>query len=138
TAGGSTRQITFERHPDHAVGVPVWSPAGNRIAFLASRSGVSHLCLVNADGSGLRHGIAQGFYACWSGDGQWLYYSPPHQPTMIQKVPVGGGTPVPVRKDNAAAPAVASDGSTLYYASQSKPEVGDQSDWEIRKASPEN
>ena len=37
--GSSTRQITFERDPAVVIGIPVWSPAGDRIVMIQSRRG---------------------------------------------------------------------------------------------------
>ena len=138
TDGGGVRQITFERDPACMIGVPAWSPVAKRIAFLLTRSGENQLWAINADGSGLRHLGVQGFYACWSQDGQWLYYSPPHErPARIDKLPIQGGDAVTVRRDNAIAPA-ATDVTALYYASQLEPDAGAYGDWEIRAARPEN
>ena len=53
------------------------------------------------------------------------------------KVPVGGGTPVVVRTDNAQAPALAPDGSALYYIVPVQNSNGSQ-DYELRVARPEN
>jgi Tol biopolymer transport system component len=137
--GHTTRQITFERDPDSTVGVPVWSPAGNRIAFLLTRAGENYLWLVNRDGSGLQKLPVQGFYACWSPDGEWLYYSPPYdRPWRIEKLRVKDGTAVCVRQDNAIAPAAAVDGTALYYATQVEHDAGALGDWEIRMARPED
>jgi TolB protein len=129
--GHATRQITFEHDPDSVVGVPVWSPIGRRIAFLITRQGESQLWFVNSDGSGLRPLGAQGFFACWSGDGQWLYYCPTRdRPWHIMKSRVDGGPPVEVLND-ALSPAVSSDGTTLYYATQLSPGIGGHGDYEI-------
>ena len=53
----------------------MWSPAGNWIVFILTREGHTGLWLIHPDGSGLRQ-VAGGWYACWSNDGQWLYYTP--------------------------------------------------------------
>jgi Tol biopolymer transport system component len=137
-ATGETRQVTFEQDSRNAVGVPVWSPKGDLIAFLMSREGQSRLWVVRPDGNGLRQLESGGFYACWSGDGDWLYYSPPlERPSRIMKSPLAGGPAVEVRVDNAFSPAVARDGQTLYYAAMINPGVG-YSDCEIRAAQPED
>ena len=44
TDGSGTRPITFETDPDVAVGVPVWSPRGDLIAFVRSNAGAGELC----------------------------------------------------------------------------------------------
>ena len=137
TDGSGVRQITSEPDPAVAVGVPVWSPAQNQIVFILARKGVPEQWLIDRDGSGLRQVIPRGIWAYWSSDGRWLYYVVAHQGAMcIEKAPTAGGGPIPVRCDNAVAPAISEDGSTLYYATQIK--AGSGFDFEMRRASPEN
>ena len=94
------------------------SPAGNQIAFIQTRSGKTEQWLIQ--------------------DGRWLYYSALHEGNYcIDKVPANGGQPVVVRCGNAFAPAVAPDGSALYFASPVKRDRWIQ-DWEVRSASPES
>jgi Tol biopolymer transport system component len=139
TDGDATRQLTFERDPRNTIGVPDWSPAGDRIAFLVTRDGETGLWVVSADGSGLQNLHTPGFFPSWSGDGRWLYYSPPDiRPWRILKMPIDGGDPVEVRRDNAAAAITSPDGSVLYFASLLDPSVGSHGDWEIRAAQPED
>ncbi|HTA23478.1 MAG TPA: LpqB family beta-propeller domain-containing protein [Terriglobales bacterium] len=144
--GGEPRQITFEKDPNVVVGVPIWSPDGSLITFASARlsaevRGVSYW-VVHPDGSGLRFLVDLGTWATWSGDSKWLYYSEssPVQPTgsfRLMKMPVGGGTPVVVRTDNARGPAVAPDGSALYYVVPLQ-NLNGSMDYELRVARPEN
>jgi Tol biopolymer transport system component len=63
TTGGDLRQITFERDPTAAVGLPVWSPDG-RIAFVSSkgRTGFDFgIWLVNPDGGNARNVVRAGW-----------------------------------------------------------------------------
>jgi Tol biopolymer transport system component len=133
--GSSTRQITFERDPAVVIGIPVWSPAGDRIAIIQSRAGTNSEWLINPDGSGLRELVPRGAGAAWSGDGRWLYYftstSVGQASTCIEKIPIDGGPAVRVRCE-AANMAVASSGSAIYYS----PQVSTPG--EILKAQPEN
>src|SRR5262249_9227353 len=83
-----------------------------------------------------------GAWATWSGDGKWLYYSESSPVAQtgsfrLMKIPVGGGTPVVVRTDNARGPAVAPDGSALYYAVPLQNLHGSL-DYELRVARPED
>ena len=77
-ASGRLRQITNERDPAVAVGVPVWSPDGKAIAFVYSKGnrGLTFgVWLVNPDGSNLRNLANPGLGPAWSRDGASVYYS---------------------------------------------------------------
>jgi len=144
--GGDPRQITFETDSGLVMGVPIWSPDRNLITFATARlsadaRGVGYR-LVQPDGSGLHMLVPLGAWATWSGDGKWLYYSEssPIQQTgsfRLMKIGVGGGTPVIVRTDNAQGPAVAADGSALYYVVPLQNLNGSR-EYELRVARPED
>jgi Tol biopolymer transport system component len=137
TDGSAPRQLTFERDSTVAVGVPVWSPAGNYIVFVRTSQGQTAEWVVHPDGSGLRQLIPAGVFAYWSADGHWVYYVRLRDGVYsIEKVPVEGGATVLVRSDNALAPA-ATDGSSLFYATFVKGSFG-ALDYEFRRARPEN
>jgi len=112
--GSGIRQLTFERDPARAIGIPVWSPAGDRIVFVAFGPGEETEWLINPDGSGLRK-LVTGVAASWSSDGRWLVYES-RSLGCVRKVPAEGGTEVDVRCDGAAIPMLSSDGTTLYYS----------------------
>jgi serine/threonine protein kinase/Tol biopolymer transport system component len=123
TDGSGVRQITFERDPAVAIGVPVWSPAGNWIVVIVTRGGKTGLWMVHPDGSGL-HEAVRGWYACWSADGQWLYYTPAREgPRCLERVHVEGGTPEVVLASGGAGAAVSAGGSTLYFVHRLRPEI---------------
>ena len=50
---GTARQIHVRTRSGTTIGVPLWSPADNRIAFVVSRDRIS-IFVVNADGRHLR------------------------------------------------------------------------------------
>lgn len=145
---GVTRQITYEKQPNTIVGVPIWSPDGKLITFATNQPpssktgrGIGYW-LVHPDGSGLHLEVPQGAWAAWSTDSKWLYYSEasPVQATgsfRLMKVAVGGGTPLVVRTDNAQGPAVAHNGSALYYVVPLQNLNGSE-DYELRVARPED
>ena len=139
TDGTRARQITFERDPDIVIGLPKWSPAGDGIAYIASRKGeLPQLWVVRPDGRGARKLVDQGLWPSWGHDGQWLYYTRNVDAERfgIEKVPVMGGPPVIVRgEDSATAPA--SGQGVLYFAALVTSEFGTV-EWEIRRASPED
>jgi serine/threonine protein kinase len=96
--GGAARQVTFERDPAVRIGVPLWSPAGDRIVFIVSRPDRVGLSVIRPDGGGLSEIADRAICPGWSLDGKWLYYSPGNQPPFdIVKIPVRGGPPVRVR-----------------------------------------
>ena len=144
--GGEPRQITFEKDPDLVMGVPIWSPDGNLITFATTRvskdlRGAGYW-VVHPDGRGLDFLIPSGTWVTWSGDSKWLYYSEssPFEPTgsyRLMKMPVGGGTPIVVRTDNARGPALALDGSALYYVVPLQ-NLNGSLDYELRVARPED
>jgi Tol biopolymer transport system component len=136
TDGSGARQITFEHDPAVAVGVPVWSPTSNAIAFILTRAGVARQWIINADGSGLRE-LGGGLWGAWSHDGQWLYTIFIRNSVFhLDKTPVGGGASIPVRNDDVTSPALAADG-TLFFASPIRGTSGVWQ-WAIRKARPES
>jgi Tol biopolymer transport system component len=131
TDGTGSRQLTRESDPAVRIGIPVWSPRGDRIAFIRNvpgRDDPGDEWLINPDGSGLRK-LVDGASASWSADGRWLYYQ---RTSCIYKTPVDGGSEMTVRCD-ANIPLPASDGKTLFFS----PGLFSNAN-EILKASPEN
>src|SRR5579863_4476133 len=145
-ANGETHQITYEQAPNTIMGVPVWSPDGASITFATGRPAEQGRAigywLIHPDGSGLHLAVPEGAWAAWSGDSKWLYYteSSPVRDTgsfRLMKAPVEGGAAVLVRTDNARGPAVAIDGSVLYYIVPLQ-NLNGLLDYELRVARPED
>lgn len=137
---GETRQITHEQDPGISIGVPVWSPNGKNIAFVLRKPGgwTVDLWLVSPDGSNLRRVSERSGWAAWSSDGRWLYYSVSTQGIWeLKKVSMERDQPVTIRPENLQAPAVAPDGSALYFT-RYLANVNGAADQEIRVARPEN
>jgi Tol biopolymer transport system component len=145
-ANGETHQITYESAPGTVMGVPIWSPDGRLITFATNRPsemgrGIGYW-MIHPDGSGLHLALSEGAWATWSGDSKWLYYaeSSPVRDTgsfRMMKAPVDGGSAVLVRSDNARGPAVAPDGSALYYVVPLQ-NLNGLLDYELRAARPED
>lgn len=132
---GEMRQITHERDPGVAVGVPIWSPDGRSIAFVSSRGNrgfVFGLWLVNPDGSGLRKLAQHGWGASWSPDGRWLYYV---DDAVLKKMPAEGGPAITVRSEQVRN-VIGMAGATLYYLVE-RPLVDGRPEFEVRAAIPE-
>jgi Tol biopolymer transport system component len=137
---GKSRQITFERDPETSVGVPVWSPDGQHIAFASSREapqGQNGYWIVSPDGSRLRNLRLRAGWADWSADSRWVYYSEDPRRAAVSKVAIDGGQPIDVQTDAATRPAISRDGSALYWLVELLAGSG-LADYEIRTASPEN
>ena len=133
---GGLRQITHERDRSVALGVPVWSPDGKRIAFVSSRGNTGlgfGVWSVDPDGGNLRNLAAHGLGVAWSPDGQWLYYT---DANVMYKVAATGGTAVRVRPGPARNVAGV-DGTTVYFIVDRTLTDGSPG-FEIHAASPED
>ena len=143
TESRGLRQITHERDPKVALGVPVWSPDGHAIAFVSSRGnqGLTFgVWLVDSDGSNLRNLVNPGLGFAWSPDGRWVYYvtrgGAAGTAVVLKKVPVDGGLPVTVTTEPLRN-VIGLHGATLYYLFE-RPLVDGTPEFEIRAATPEN
>jgi eukaryotic-like serine/threonine-protein kinase len=143
TESGGLRQITHERDPNMAVGVPVWSPNGHTIAFVSSRGnqGLTFgVWLVDSDGSNLRNLVNPGLGPAWSPDGRWVYYATrggaAGTSVVLKKMPVDGGPPVAVTTEPLRN-VIGLHDTTLYYTFE-RPLVDGTPEFEIRVATPED
>jgi Tol biopolymer transport system component len=135
---GNLRQITFDADPGIAVGVPVWSPNGQSIAFVSSkgRSGFDFgIWLVDPDGTNLRNVAEKGLGMAWSPDGQWIYYAE-SSAGPLYKVRESGGAPMRVRSEPTRN-IIGLDDATLYYLVE-RPLLDGRPELEIRAATPED
>jgi len=143
TDSGALRQITHERDPNVAMGVPVWSPNGDAIAFVSSRGneGLTFgVWLVDSDGSNLRNVANPALGAAWSPDSRWVYFSTRDgaaaTAVVLKKVPVDGGPAVTVTTEHVRN-VIGLHGTTLYYLIDRSLADGTP-EFEVRTATPED
>ncbi|MDE3171811.1 MAG: PD40 domain-containing protein [Gemmatimonadota bacterium] len=75
----ATRKILarFDQLPFESVTNPTWSPDGTHIAFSGNHGGITDLCVVRADGTGLERLTANAFaelQPAWSPDGKTIAF----------------------------------------------------------------
>lgn len=76
--GSDMRQITAGTDEDDS---PAWSPDGQKIAFVSIHEGVSHIFVMNADGTGIRQlssGNGQNIHPMWSPDSSRILFNTTH------------------------------------------------------------
>jgi Tol biopolymer transport system component len=135
TNGAAPRQLTFERDRAVTMGLPLWSPAGDRIAFVCLHQ-TTGIRVINPNGRGLRQLVPEGFGPSWSRDGRWLYYTRTVGARWrIEKIPADGGEPVTVRADSFVHAPTASDGGIFFAL---RPDKVASIDWTIYRASPDD
>jgi eukaryotic-like serine/threonine-protein kinase len=133
---GGVRQITQERDPNVALGVPIWSPDGKWIAFVSSRGNTGlafGVWIISPDGGNLRNLVPRGLGVSWSPDARWLYYA---DAGTAYKVSPADGSPVRVRS-GPARNIIGFDGKTLYFMVDRTLADGSPG-FEIHAASPED
>jgi|RhiMethySRZTD1v2_1073278.scaffolds.fasta_scaffold03992_7 eukaryotic-like serine/threonine-protein kinase len=116
TDGSGSRQVTFQADPAVSIGVPVWAPVGNLIAYIVTSNGKTGISLVDAASRETRPIVDDGIGPNWSDDGQWLYYSVRRDGKQcIERIQVPQGPSQPVRCDGGLAAAIGKGGSTLFF-----------------------
>jgi hypothetical protein len=109
------------------VGMPLWSPAGDRIAVGCGRPGRADLCVVSSDGTGepvpisSRPVLSERSPSAWSPDGRLLVYQEAEgSGWSTWVVPEDGGRPawrLEGAGENATLAAVSPDGRWIAYQS---------------------
>jgi Tol biopolymer transport system component/tRNA A-37 threonylcarbamoyl transferase component Bud32 len=96
------------------------APGGQRVAFTVQARGVTQLYLMNTDGTDTRR-VAQELDVrgapAWSPDGRWLAVAANRdgEPRLF-KMPVAGGTPVPLVQEYSIDPTWSPSGQFLVYS----------------------
>ena len=128
--GSGATQITFEHDPAVTVGVPFWTPAGDRVIVVRGHQGTLDVCAMAPDGTGFTTLVHQAFSPCTSADGRWLYFSRPD--VTLEKMDLATGAILPVR---ANATGAAGGGSrALYFTQTTDPALASRSDNELCRA----
>jgi Tol biopolymer transport system component len=135
-ATGESRQITYDQETDIQVGLPLWSPAGDRMAYFTARRDLFTYWSIDPDGSNRRPLAPDAAWAAWSPDGEWLYFTE-QRSKLLKKIHPASGQVVIVRTDPATRPALSPDGRTMYYVTELQVWSGG-SDYEVRAANPES
>ena len=122
---GTALPLTFDPGKD---GWPVWSPAGDQIAYSSEASGLGDIYLISPDKPGEPRVLAatpMGEWASdWSPDGQWVVYSVEDLKSMVNcwMIPLTGDQePVPFTDTPhfTAEPNIAPDGRYVAYQDNS-------------------
>ena len=140
---GTDRRIVFEHQTDSAL-APVWSPAGDRIAFAlgnffaAGRAGASaHIAIIAADGTGLRmltDGSGNYGFPSWSPDGTRLVArsaASGFKNLVIIDVATGALTPLTSGPQTDNFPAWSPKGDRILFTSDR------DGDWELYTIAPD-
>ncbi len=131
--GARAGRVGLWRMADSGTAVDLWNginghveagPAlagDGRLAFLVHRHGHTELYVMNGDGTGIRR-VADTLDVrgapAWSPDGRWLAIAAADAVGVprLFKIPVAGGTPVPLVKEYSTDPVWAPNGQFLVYS----------------------
>jgi Tol biopolymer transport system component len=98
---GPARQITFEDDPKVTVGIPIWSPDGQWIAYVSSKGNVGlefGVSIIKPDEGGPVSLVPKGLGVAWSEDSRFLYYvEAAGQP--LKRIAVSGGASTVVSQE---------------------------------------
>src|SRR5262249_33697168 len=114
-----TGKIQRTTGPDH--GLPSWSPDGRKLTYVSRnpQTGISYVCVMNADGSG-QHPVVKGTTPAWApGGGTIAYASGDGDPPAIWVITADGRTQRRVTVIDGKLrfhPTWAPDGTKLAYA----------------------
>ena len=128
--GGGATQLTFERDADVTIGVPLWTPDGDRVLFVRGRQGSLAVCAVSPDGSNCTTLVDQAFSPSCSADGRWLYFSRPD--VQLAKLDLHSGEIVAVRAN--ATGGAGGGAEPLYFTRTVEPLLASRSDNEVCRA----
>ncbi len=125
--GGEASRITSHASNDSD---PIFSPDGTQLAFASQRTGGGNIYTIslrsNYPPKRLTYHDESVPPACWSPDGQWLYFTSDYDglQSASYKIHVNGGTPIQVAGDPREMHynlAISPDGKTLAFNNNGSP-----------------
>jgi TolB protein len=127
----------FVTSPAFGAHWPLWSPAGDRIAFNQDSEAGAEMAIVRADGIGDTQVLAAdlqgeqiGGANSWSPDGAWIYFGTDNGLWRI-KIATSEASRITARRDTAAAPALSPDGTRLSFI------LSTPADWDLYVSEPD-
>jgi Tol biopolymer transport system component len=118
--GSNSQQLTSMRGV--RVEMPKWSPDNQRIVFHTRQGSQSGLYVISSNGGVPRRlttSPGRDEFACWSPDGQWLYFDSNRGGELLQvwKMPSMGGEAVQITRNPKGADLshLSPDGKVLFY-----------------------
>lgn len=113
--GSEQKQLTVDASVE---GQPTVSPDGRYIAFLSNRAGTYNIWRMNADGTQAKQ-LTTGPWEnspSFTPDGKWIVYNGTlREKPVLLKVPIEGGTPIPLTENISLRPAVSPDGKMVAH-----------------------
>ena len=125
--GGEASRITSHASNDSD---PIFSPDGTQLAFASQRTGGGNIYTISLQSNyppkRLTYHDESVPPACWSPDGQWLYFTSDYDglQSASYKIHVNGGTPIQVAGDPRETHynlAISPDGKTLAFNNNGSP-----------------
>jgi Tol biopolymer transport system component/DNA-binding winged helix-turn-helix (wHTH) protein len=107
--GGNQRQLTFDDPKEDGATV---SPDGRSVVFDVASQGIWKIGL---DGGNRRQLTKYGMFPEYSADGNWIFYTVPHENWSLWKVSSDGGEPIRLSDMPANQPAVSPDGKLIAF-----------------------
>jgi eukaryotic-like serine/threonine-protein kinase len=134
--GSGVQQLTFESAPEVTVGAPIWSPNGDRIAFVRAEAARLDVCFVGREGGAIGTLLQSAFAPSWAPDGRSIYCA--REGARIDRVDLATGEVVCVRSERASAPIAGPRAGELYFSEEPELAIGLGGDTAVCRAARED